>query len=440
MYNNDFEAALAEEDEDPIRSYKIPTLGRLFPDGTAIEQLRDSRLVLHKPDGAESVNIYQTVGHDTYEPRLFDNLQLEKLLRLPERTEDFGTVGDLAKGLSQAIATCVAVDAVSSLLLAAFVLSTWMVDCLPTAPVLNVWGPTGTENPLIEVLSCLCRRSLRLTEPTVRELLFLPDDLCPTIILKRPRQRTLTQLLALATERDFNILRAGKPEKLQCAIVVYTEEPFAEATLSLPLLEAADQCGALDKPKVQRLTQFPPRLLRYRLSQHLKVTDSRFDHPGFAPKTRVLARLLGACGAGDSDVQDDIVRALQRIDEAVKVEQSQRPAAAVLEALLVLCHEKKEAALVWEITKLANGVFVGRHDNLELSPKAVGGIMRSQLGLCPKRQGPGYELSLTGGGVTARIHRLAAAHHVLSMQKPTPNCAWCNDILAVQGDQTAGSG
>ncbi len=81
--------------------------------------------------------------------------------------------------VSEGIAEYAPLDENTIVLLASFVLSTWAVECLASAPVLNLWGPAGTENPLIDLLSCFCRRPLRLAEPSLSELSKLPRGLCP---------------------------------------------------------------------------------------------------------------------------------------------------------------------------------------------------------------------------------------------------------------------
>jgi hypothetical protein len=104
-----------------------------------------------------------------------------------------------------------------------------------------------------------------------------------------------------------------------------------------------------------------------------------------------------------------------------------------LESLLALCHERKPSALVLEVTTLANGILLGRHESLELTPKAVGGIMRKKLGLCTERHGPGYELQLIGE-TPKFIHQLAAAYNVLSTQNPVDDCLWCEELYGSRRD------
>jgi hypothetical protein len=215
---------------------------------------------------------------------------------------------------------------------------------------------------------------------------------------------------------------------VQCPIIVCTREPVAVSALGVRLVPDKADYRRIGKREAQDLAEkFQPRLMRYRLTQHRLVADSHFDHPEFAHDTRLLARILGASVAGSPELQGRIVDALSQIDEQCKVEQSQGIGAVILEALLALCHENKPRALVLEVTTLANGILLGRHENLELTPKLVGGIMRKKLGLWTERRGPGYELQMIGE-TPKLIHHLAAAYNVLSMQNPAGDCR-CRDEL-----------
>jgi len=408
------------------QSKEILTLGELFPDGSAIDRLRQNLLVLwHK--GTERAQATVECNGGIYTAATLDS-KLEEVLRLPARTEDFGTTDSLTADVSQLIRRYTVLDDAAALLVTSFVVSTWVVDCLPSAPCLNVWGLAGTETVLVDLLSCLCRHPLRLAEPSVRELLRLPLGLAPTLIIKQPSERTLTRLLAATTEPDFNLLRDGRCLNVQCPTIVCTREPVAVSALAVRLIPDKAEYRRIGEREAQDLAEkFQPRLMRYRLTRHRLVADSHFDRPEFAPDTRLLARILGASVEGSPELQGRIVDALSKIDEQCKVEQSQGIGAVILEALLALCHEKKLRALVHEVTTLANGILLGRHENLELTPKAVGGIMRKKLGLWTERRGPGYELQLIGE-TPKLIHNLATAYNVLSVQNPVGGCRWCDEL------------
>jgi adenine C2-methylase RlmN of 23S rRNA A2503 and tRNA A37 len=113
------------------------------------------------------------------------------------------------------------------------------------------------------------------------------------------------------------------------------------------------------------------------------------------------------------------------MDEQRKTEQSQAPAALVLEILLVLSHTQRPVAYVGQIAELANALLENRDENIQLSPRAVGEILRQELGLVARRRPPGYELALDNN-VQQRVHRLASDYSVL---QPVADCRWCQEVL-----------
>ncbi len=405
------------------QSNEMPTLGELFPDGTALDRLRNNQLVLWR-EGQEEIASGHRYNGNYYVAAALDP-KLEELLRLPAGTQDFGSVESLIADLSHLVGSIVELDKEAAWLLAAYILSTWVADCVPSSPCLNVWGPSGSETALVELLSTVCRQPLRLAEPSIRDLLSLPRGLVFTLILKAPSEQALRRLLAVASDPEAQLLRGGRVRNVRYATVVLTTEPIVGVALCIPLLPAAAPYRRVDRSEAQQVAdEFQPRLMRYRLAQHRQVSSSQFDLPRFAPESRMLARILGATLEGSPHLQDQISAILRSIDEQTKAEESLGLGAVVAEALLALCHENKPEAYVREITELANGILLGRHETVELTPKAVGAMLRRKLGLVTERRSSGYRLLLTQDTHT-RIHRLAAAHHVLSMLQPASDCRLC---------------
>ncbi len=125
-------------------SEKISTLGELFPDGSAIDRLRQNLLVLwHK--GKEQIRATVECNGSTYAAATLDS-KLEEVLRLPARTDDFGTTDSLTADVLQLIKRYSVLDDAAALLVTSFIVSTWVVDCLPSAPCLNVWGAGGRRD------------------------------------------------------------------------------------------------------------------------------------------------------------------------------------------------------------------------------------------------------------------------------------------------------
>ncbi len=408
-------------------SEEVLTLGEMFPDGCVIELLRDNQLLLWQ-NGEERIAPSLTWNGQVYKTARLDP-KLEELLRLPAATADYVTIQDLVTELSSAIANYVVVEADAALLMACFALSTWVIDGLPGSVCLNPWGPAGTETTLVDLLACICSRPLRLVEPSLRELAGLPEGLCPTLILKQPSEQVLSRLLAAAHDSSIHLLHSGRAVSLRCAPVACTQYPVSVPALSIPLAQAETRYRRINRERAQQLAdEFRPRLLRYRLEQLQQVSNSEFDEVRFAPETRVLARILGATLEGAPEVQARVVGALLNLDHQIRVEQAQTTTAVILEAVLALLHEGKEAAFVQEITEISNAILFARSDRRELTAKEVGGTLRKELAVITKRRGPGYEVSLTAE-LQSRVHQFAAAHSVLTLLEPKPNCPWCSGLV-----------
>ena len=418
---------------DPIdETEEIRTFGELFPDGSAIDRVRGNKVVLWREGRAEVVDRYHHHGNSYVAAPL--DPRFEQVLRLPSDTTDFVSVETLISDLTKLLNEYVGLSEDMTLLVAAFILSTWQVECFPCSPCLNVWGPAGSETNLMALLSSVCRHPLRVAEPSLRELSSLPSGLSLTLILKEPGERALSRLLSAITDPEVSLLRGGSLVKMLCATVVFTNEPTSVTALGVPLLLAKPPHRRLSRADAQQWAdEFQPRLMRYRISQHLQVANSQFDEHGFAPASRLLARILGAAVEGSASLQGRMVEALRSVDEQAKTVHSQDLGAVVVEALLSLCHEQKQEAYVREITELANGILLGRHETMKLSPKGVGAILRKKLGLFTERHGAGYRMVLTEGA-RRRIHELAAAHHTLSSLDAHSGCSLC---LEDEGPETA---
>jgi len=396
---------------------RITSAGALFPDA-AIDQVRGKQFVLWQGSQAQVVPAAEYGGH-TYIPAALSP-SLEKVLHLPAAIEDFRSLEGLIGELSEGVTSCdVGLDQHATLLVAAGIAATWVTDCVPCPLVINLWGDVGVENTLLDFMGCVCRRALRLVEPSLRELSGLPTGLTPTLILTRPSKPVLSRLVMAASGHFF---ARGEVINLQSPIIVYTSQPVQVPAMSIPLPPATHAVRRITKLEAQKIVdRFQPRLLDYRLKNYQEVTNAQFDVPGFCPEVRQVARVLGAVVEGSASLQASITDALRGLNEQRKGERSQTAAAVVLEALLAVSHGQAPGAYVGAICDLANGFLEDRDETTRLSPKAVGEILRQELGLVARRRAHGYELALDVG-TQRRVHHLAVAHDVLELVSGCPRC------------------
>lgn len=403
----------------------ISTTAELFPDGAAIDLLRNGQLLFRHGDREETAaeishngNLYRPAGLD---------LTLEAALRLPTTSSDYGTVEDLVRGMSDQLREIL--GGADNHLLSLFsttMLSTSLGDCLPGgAPVLNLWGPEEYYLPVAEIVMALCRRPLQLMDASLERLAALPRGLHPTLILTEPRAIGLPTLLR-AAHHGGGLLRGGCLLMPRCSLVVFTELPSPLIDLRIPLMALAPKPSASAHDIGELENHFAPMLLRHRLDRHQHVANSRFATEGLASGLAVVARQLGAAVEGANDLQENIVEALATLDEERKSETCQSDEAVAVEAVLVVCHEQKASASVSALSEIANTIALGRGERAFSTPKIYGAMLR-RMGLRPRRQSSGFVLTLDGA-TSRRVHELGCRLGVLSLVESVAGCNGCGSI------------
>lgn len=232
-------------------------------------------------------------------------------------------------------------------------------------------------------------------------------------------------------------LQKGRLLQLRCPLIVCTSAPLQVATLSIPLLATASY-RPIGRAATERLAnRFQPRLLDFRLRRRQQVAASEFDVADFACEARMLAMTLGSVFEGEPELQARLVEALRPADESWKSLHAQADAAIVLEVLLVACHEDRLKIYVGEITDMANALLMARQAKKQLSAEAIGRLLRGELGLFGKRDGPGIVVLLDRAH-RERIHQLAQAHHTLSSLQPKTARELCDPSTSADEETVGG--
>jgi len=391
-----------------------------------IERLADGQFVYW--DGAHAL-IQPAVEHGG---RLYVaaplSPDLEEALVLPAHIEDHVSTESLLSDVSNEIRTHTGLGESTSLLLATFFVATWVGDCLPEVPSLNVSSKAGGYLIIADLASVFCRRPIRVIESSTKQLAALPVKLSPTLILQQPAGPSLARILKVTSQR-YPALLGGEVVQMPAATIVLTSEPIDVATpvLKIELPLTAGTYRRLLPVEARALAdRFQPRLLDYRLRESERVANSQFDCATLNPETRILARMLGVAMEAARSLQEQLLEALRAYDEQRKVEMSQQTAAFVIEALLVAIHENRSSITTGEITELTNAVLLGRGEKQQLSPRKVGSMLR-KLKIFAERQAVGYKLALTTA-LAFQVHDLAHNYGVLTLLTPEPLCECCYQI------------
>jgi len=201
---------------------------------------------------------------------------------------------------------------------------------------------------------------------------------------------------------------------------------FVDAGIWMPVSPMLRSFSTHDEEReVATINNLQNRLLMYRLQNFAQVRSSQFDAPEFCGSTRETARALGRCFVNAVDLQAKVLDLLKARDDAERTEGKGRLEAVVVEALVVVCHEKRPSVHVGQVAELANAILSRSGESLQLSPKEVGAKLK-QLGFRTTR------LDAAGRGIylvserCALIHKLGREFGVPTLREGRPGCPHCN--------------
>jgi hypothetical protein len=295
------------------------------------------------------------------------------------------------------------------------VLASWFSDCTAIPICLSIFGPRSNPGgQLFRLLSCLYRRPLILGEMSAARLSSLPLELSPSLFLERHEyRRDVERLLRALDVQDAYVPRKGKLVTLNLTRVVCSEGPLYDDTFSGGAIEipvtAPDVClPILDRVVQQQIAdEFQPKLLMYRLRNHVQVVGSKFDVPDFSSPVREVARTLGTCVPDAPELQEKISSLLREAHEELESYRGTDLNSIVLETMLGFCHDKtRQSVRVGEITSAVNAILERNGELLELSPRKIGYTLKA-LGLITKRLDAAGRGILLLQATRERIHSVA---------------------------------
>jgi hypothetical protein len=400
----------------------VPTTAELFPDGGAIDLLCSGQLISLQAGREIIAPVIEHSGRRYCAAKL--DPSLHAAVCLPAEAADYGTTDVLVEGMADSAREALGAPHNQALILATTLLSTSVAECLPGgAPTLNLWGPAEKRAAALAFVLTLCRRPLQLVGTPLERFAELPRGLCPTVIINDPSEPSIRKLLPAAGQGGARLLRGGRLLAAQCSFIVFTELPSATIQFRMPLSGLAPKRCFTPNDAAELANRFKGQLLRYRLARHCAIANSQFGTSGLSPGIARVAHTLGAAVEGAENLQSQVVKALQELDEDRKIESCQSEEAVAIEATLLPCHEQRPSALIRELSEIGNTILIERGERALFTPKKFGATLR-RLELPTRRQAPGFELAFDSS-TCRRIHELARILGVFPLLKPLESCSYC---------------
>jgi hypothetical protein len=414
------------------------TFGEVFPDGKMIELARAEsrgapiRLLTWDSKKAE-IGEKSMVGGQIFSPGT-PHSPIPQRLRLPSRPVPCSSTRELFDEVSRLILRYEDLPGSSIALITCFIFTTWLVDCLPLAPILwVVVPPMAAGSQLLQLLGLFCRRSLLVSDFSLTTFHSLPMELRPTLLTEIVGlDKTLQKAIRASANPGAIVPMGGRVLDSFCAKAIFSLRPLADPSLvrfplHIALAPTRRQMPLLDRKTSEAVAaEFQAKFLMYRLMVHHKVKAPIVDLGDLSAPLQNLARILTMSVPDDVELQEQIVSNLRAHDLDFRAQQSSGLEAMILEACLFACHEGKRMEISSaEVARATNEISRGRHLNLEISAESVGWRLKGIGLLTEPIRGGAHGLFLSEE-TRRRIHDLSALYGVRSASgNPSGSCRFC---------------
>jgi len=352
---------------------------------------------------------------------------LVRAVRFPPKSQAFGSMEELASSVRQIFSSYAYLTPEVASILAAFSFATWVVDCLPGAPILYFVGPRETSDMVLRLLACTCARAVLLSGVDVSGLATIPAGLRVTMLLaERYISRAVVRVLGTAQNPHFHSVRGNKTLNLYGAKVFVTDSAGADGRgLELcipPPRKPVPMLTNVEAEKIAAETQ--PKMLGYRIQNYQRVRQAQIDCEKFLPLSSQeiyawLAPILGC-----KDLQSVVTKYLLEMTKEAAALRYTNLECVVAEAVLTFTHESEmKGFFVGDAAERVRDILKGRHEDTEVTDKTAGSVLRG-FGIRPERITEGYWIELTDA-VRQQIHTIAEARNVLAIQDGVPRCPYC---------------
>lgn len=398
----------------------------ILPDGRIVDLIRN----LRQPSKIEflvwqdgTIRLTSHIEHDgelLVVPKMDPTVL--SALRLPTMARPCPEIGELFRLMMNYIETYVDITTECSLLVAAFVLTTWFADRLSVVPYLSICGPPESgKTTLLRLLHCLCRRAIHASAITPASLYRLTAHVRPTLLIDEEdfgRDRTsrdIQRLLRGGNRQGSRVLCNGRAFENFGPKVIASRVPCDDAALvsrniNIVMTPSDRDVPSLDSDAEQKLSDaLQPMLEMFRLLHYVRVVASQ--HPGclkFPPRLRDNARALAAAMLGSEELQERLIGALESQLQSMQFDRFNEPEWAVMLALYGLCHDASGDRYVHQVTDETTRILRENGETHFYSPKRVGQILNKSLGFPTRRRGEGYRVELTLA-IRRKIHSQAKA-------------------------------
>jgi hypothetical protein len=395
-----------EKEEERLATVEVDF--RELDDRTLLELIKDPSgsgdfVFAEYRDGKISYVPKRIHGNQVFVP-IANATEAFRHITLPSGADDFVSACELFREIFLFLKRTLDLEIFHYVSLACWVMSTWLVDRLETAPYLALVGLPGSgKTTALRVLALLCRRSLLTFDITSAAFYDICNRTSPTMFIDEAatvsNARELSRILRAGSTQGFVSLRKEKTFKSYGAKAVVWPELSNDSALNSRCLVVPMSCTRkkLSTPMDPSVIRWAELLQRKLLSFRLQRfgTISVKELPGeneLRPRARELYRSFAAMVDNKEDLCRTILEILKRQDALGEALPTKH--AAVLDVLYPAVHSTSLGGgiSVSLLTRAVNENLKLRGEAPVLSEKAVGNILTAMHFTHRTRLNVGYVL------------------------------------------------
>ena len=416
----------------------IPTVSHILPTGEIVELVygaarRHTSFAVGSSYGAGLVESVDLEGGARLVPWSAEsNLIKRAVVLLPERPEEFGTLGELVSEIDTYLYRYVDLSDGFRKIAAYYILLTWVYDAFNELPYLRLRGDYGTgKTRALLVIGSLCYKAFIASgASTVSPIFHILNTFRGTLVLDEADFRfsdekaELSKILNNGNVRDFPVLRTMVNQKKEfdpTAFDVYgpkivaMRKSFEDAALESRFI--TEEMGErplrtdipINLPNCQKSEALALRnkLLAYRFAYFSRITvDDTLVNRSLSPRlNQILVPLLSI--VDDEHLRDEIRSVAHSLEEDLAAERNASTEAQLLEVIMSLM-EGKQALLVRNITKVFIGRFASDYER-PITNRYIGSLLRKSLHLKTYKTSGAYVVALKD---TEKLKTLCARYGV----------------------------
>ena len=392
---------------------------RRLPDGGLVEMVYDGRkhetkFVIWR-NGRVSYEKRVVIGNTTFVPYSPDNNLIgQGVILLPERAEEYGGTEELIANVRHFIHRYVDLSPVFERLATYYILLTWVYDAFNELPYLRVRGDYGSgKTRVLLILGSICLRPVFAGAATASPLFRILDASRGTLVIDEgdfrdsDEKAAIVKMLNCGHAKGFPVLRSEVVNQREYAPrafqvfgpkLIATRGFFSDRALESRCLTETLGCRPLradipiNLPEQQQAEAQTLRnqLLMFRFHNLERSGSVDWVEPGLEPRlNQVFGALMSII---DNDVAKGEVRNLAfKYQRQIVAERGRAAEGQVLDVI---------QQLEGTADRLQIGIVTQRfieqyemHYERRITPRWVGNIIRSQLGLETERRHGNYSIS-----------------------------------------------